>query len=56
MRAKTGWTSQALGCLIVIYQAPDRSGYIINVVLGSENRFEDMKALMSWLEDAYEWN
>ncbi len=52
---KTGWTPRAQGCLLLAYKSPDRNGYLINVVLGSENRFEDMKKLINWSREAYKW-
>lgn len=52
---KTGETPGAGGCLILIVQAPKGKGYIINVILNSENRFEEMKKLLNWLNSAYKW-
>ena len=52
---KTGWTPEAQGCLLLIYRAPNENGYLVNVVLGSENRFEDMKKLINWLKEEYKW-
>ncbi len=42
---KTGWTSSAKECLAIIISLDD--GYIINVILGSDNRFEEMRKLIS---------
>jgi len=63
---KTGYTDNALGCMILIVDAPapaetsnnpavsgDR---IIGIILGSNNRFGDMKSLISWAKQAYRWN
>jgi len=52
---KTGWTPEAQGCLLLVYKAPKNRGEIINVVLDSENRFEEMKKLINWLNEAYRW-
>ena len=52
---KTGETYLASGCLILIVKAPKEKGYLINVILGSENRFEDMEKLLNWVETAYKW-
>ena len=52
---KTGWTPEAQGCLLLIYKAPNEDGYLINVVLGSQDRFEDMKKLISWTKESYKW-
>lgn len=50
---KTGWTPQAKGCLMVMTKAPQNKGRIVSVILGSDNRFEEMKALINWLDRAY---
>lgn len=52
---KTGWTPEAKGCLILIIEAPKNKGKIINIILGSENRFEEMRKLTNWLNSAYRW-
>jgi D-alanyl-D-alanine carboxypeptidase (penicillin-binding protein 5/6) len=52
---KTGHTSQAEGCLLLIVETPDSQGKIINVILGSQDRFGEMKKLVEWLGKAYKW-
>lgn len=55
---KTGYTSRAGGCLLLVLKAPKDQGYLINVILGAdgpENRFEEMKKLVDWLKIAYRW-
>ncbi len=56
---KTGYTESALGCIILIVDAApktgDQNGKIIAIVLGSHNRFEDMKNLITWAKRAYRW-
>jgi D-alanyl-D-alanine carboxypeptidase len=52
---KTGWTDEAQGCLLLVTIAPKNRGEIINVILGSENRFEEMKNLINWINSAYRW-
>ena len=58
---KTGYTDSALGCMILIIDAPARIGVsnqsdrIIAIVLGSRDRFGDMKNLISWAKQAYRW-
>lgn len=52
---KTGWTPLAKGCLILIVKAPKGDGYLINVVLGSDDRFEEMKKMVNWVLEAYRW-
>ncbi|OGN26279.1 MAG: hypothetical protein A2925_01700 [Candidatus Yanofskybacteria bacterium RIFCSPLOWO2_01_FULL_44_22] len=52
---KTGWTPLAQGCLLLILEAPNQNGYVINVILGAEDRFGQMKNLVDWTFKAYEW-
>ena len=42
---KTGWTPEAKGCLALIVK--DKNGYIINVILGADDRFEEMRKLIA---------
>ncbi|MCH7604738.1 D-alanyl-D-alanine carboxypeptidase [Patescibacteria group bacterium] len=51
---KTGWTILARGTLLHVVQGP-RGGVIINILLGSEDRFADMKILLSWVYESYIW-
>ncbi len=55
---KTGYTEMSGGCMILVLRAPNNQGYLINVVLGTDNnhaRFEEMKRLTNWVETAYKW-
>ena len=52
---KTGFTRSANGCLVIILQSPERDGYIINVVLGSEDRFKEMKKLINFIYTNYDF-
>jgi len=55
---KTGYTGEAGGCMILVTQAPQNQGYLINVILGSngtQDRFGEMEKLVSWVESAYKW-
>ena len=56
---KTGYTDSALGCMILIVDAPSSAGgpsdRIIAIILGSHDRFGDMKNLISWAKQAYRW-
>lgn len=52
---KTGYTEKARGCILLVLKSPNNKGYLINVILGSENRFEEMKKLIEWLKEAYRW-
>lgn len=45
---KTGTTYMAGQCLLIVFKNPEDEGYIINVILGSQDRFEDMKKLINY--------
>ena len=50
---KTGWTPEAKGALILVLESPKGKGYLVNIVLGSEKRFQDMRKLVNWVFDSY---
>ena len=52
---KTGETPFSKQNLILIVGAPGGSGYLINVILGSSSRFDEMKKLTELAFDAYVW-
>lgn len=52
---KTGGTAKSGDCLLLVVQAPKNKGYLINVILNSEDRFEEMKKLTDWIQHAYRW-
>ncbi|MFH1820377.1 MAG: serine hydrolase, partial [Candidatus Nealsonbacteria bacterium] len=52
---KTGYTDKAQGCFLMISKAPKNKGYLINVILASQNRFTEMEKLMRWTQEAYLW-
>ena len=52
---KTGWTPKAKGCLILVTKAPHSNSYLINVILGSNDRFGEMKKMIEWINAAYKW-
>lgn len=52
---KTGETQQAGGCLLLVLRAPNNQGFLINFILGSEDRFREMEKLIDWLKVAYQW-
>ena len=43
---KTGWHIVSRGCLILILEGETKGTYIVNVVLGTEDRFGDMRRLI----------
>ncbi len=50
---KTGWTRTARGCLVLVLFSPGKEGYIINVVLGAEDRFGEMAKLVDYIYENY---
>jgi len=46
---KTGYTPQAKGCFLLVLKGPKEKGFLINVILGSENRFTEMEKLINAL-------
>ena len=52
---KTGWTPEAKGGLILILKSPKDKGYLINVVLGSDDRFGDMRKMIEWIYTSFHW-
>lgn len=52
---KTGYTKEAGGCMILVMSAPKNKGYIVNVILGTDDRFGEMKKLTQWLETSWKW-
>lgn len=53
--AKTGFTPLAKQCLILVQENPRGNGYIIYVLLGSNDRFGEMKKLVEWTNTAWRW-
>jgi len=45
---KTGFTSYANGCLLVSLKNPQNNNYSINVVLGADDRFAEMRKLIEF--------
>lgn len=52
---KTGWTPLTKGALVLVLQGPKSQGYLVNVVLGSDDRFSQMKTLVSWVYESFLW-
>jgi len=52
---KTGETNLAGGCFILVAESPNKKGFLINVILGSPDRFSEMEKLVDWLNSAYKW-
>lgn len=52
---KTGFTFRALGCLLLVIEAPNGEGYIISVILGASDRFKEMEKLVNFVHQAYKF-
>lgn len=52
---KTGFTNAAQGCLFLAVNNAKANDYLIYVVLGSEDRFSEMKNIINWVNSAYLW-
>ncbi len=53
---KTGYTTEAQGCLALAVECSDKQGYLITVILGSQERFTQTEKLINWAKKAYLWN
>ena len=52
---KTGYTAGAQGCLISILKGQGNNNYFINVILGSVDRFGEMKEIIKRVNKDYAW-
>lgn len=52
---KTGFTLEAKGSLALVLKSPKDRGYLVNVVLGSDDRFGEMKSMVDWVFHSYWW-
>lgn len=52
---KTGETPQAHQAFVFAAKSPNSEGYIIGVILKSEDRFGEAKNLLEWVYAAYDW-
>lgn len=52
---KTGFTLEARGTLLLLIGNPKNKNYLIYVILGAEDRFEEMKKMIDWVNTAYTW-
>jgi len=50
--SKTGFTTAAKGCLLLVINNPKNNDYYINVILGADDRFSEMKKLFDWSSSA----
>src|SRR3989338_9413970 len=47
---KTGYTDGASGCMVLIVDIPGKNDKIINIVLGSRERFTDTQKMVDWVK------
>jgi D-alanyl-D-alanine carboxypeptidase len=52
---KTGFTDDAKQCLLLVVWHPESKSYLVNVLLGSDDRFDEMHNMLSWVTSAYTW-
>ncbi len=52
---KTGYTNKAKESMVLVVKSPDKESEIIYIVLGSSDRFKDIKNLINWVNNAYIW-
>ncbi len=50
---KTGDTQKAKGCLLLVLKNKN-GGFIVNVILGSDDRFGEMKKMVDWVKNSYQ--
>ncbi len=50
---KTGQTLEAKGCLLLIIKNQQNQDNLIYIILGSTDRFGEMRSLINWVETAY---
>ena len=53
---KTGFTTDAKGCLLLVLNNPANNDYLIYVILGADDRFKEMKNLIDWINKAYTYD
>lgn len=46
--SKTGFTTDAKGCLLLVVYNSKNNNYLINVILGADDRFSEMRKLINW--------
>jgi len=52
---KTGKTTEAKGCLLLVLKNPKSQNNLVYIILGSDERFSEMKRLIEWINIAYHW-
>lgn len=52
---KTGYTTDAGECLVLISENPDKTHKVISVVLNAKDRFAETKKIVNWIFGNYRW-
>lgn len=52
---KTGYTDGALGCMIAEENLPEQGSSLVIILLGSADRFREIKKLSDWSTTAFRW-
>lgn len=52
---KTGYTEGARESLALVTKRPNKQGEIIFILLGSNDRFGDMRQLINWVANSFTW-
>jgi len=55
---KTGYTIKAKECIILVMRPPfskDENSYIINIIMGSEDRFKNARLMEQWIKESFYW-
>ena len=52
---KTGWTPLAKESLLLVQENLKQDGFLVYVILGSDDRFGEMKRLVEWVKEAWRW-
>jgi len=52
---KTGYTTEAQGCLVLVIKQTPNDRYLITIVLGAQERFLQTEKLIEWVNKAYKW-
>ncbi len=40
---------------LLVLEAPNGRGYLVNAVLGAKDRFAEMEKLIGWVKQSYQW-
>jgi len=55
---KTGYTEKAMDCIALVMRRPfssDPNSYIINIIIGAPNRFQEARMMEQWLKESFYW-